>query len=439
MKFPIICTSFIMLVLVACSPTRQLSKALSPKIGQSPVFEKSFTGFVLLNPENGEFIYEHQADKFFTPGSNTKIFTLYTCLQILEEKPPVLRYTETDEQLVFWGTGNPTLGYPHFDSDDIVFDFLKNTSKQLFFASGNFKDERYGPGWAWDDYPYYFQPEKAPFPIYGNTVTFRKDSQQNQLTIEPAFFQKMVTPVFNSNENDAPVFRKESGNHFIINAAAIPGKAIFKEIPFQYTEALFLELLNDTLQKNIQYYGKVPLPAKAKTLSGVDIFPIYQRMMQESDNFLAEQLLLMCADKQFGELNSKKMIEFAKDSLLADLPDELLWRDASGLSRYNMFTPRTIARLLEKIYQQTPEEKIFEIFPAGGVNGTIKDWYGSPSAPYIFAKTGTLSGKHCLSGYLKTKTGKTLIFSFMHNNFSGSTQPLKLEMQRILEYIHQTY
>ena len=135
-------------------------------------------------------------------------------------------------------------------------------------------------------------------------------------------------------------------------------------------------------------------------------------MMIESDNFIAEQLLLMCADTKYGVLNSKKIIAFVKDSLLQDLPDELLWRDGSGLSRYNMFTPRSITRLLEKIHQELPEEQIFRIFPAGGASGTIEEWYGGKEQPYVFAKTGTLSGKHCLSGYIKTKTGKTLIFSF---------------------------
>ncbi|MBK9336339.1 MAG: D-alanyl-D-alanine carboxypeptidase [Lewinellaceae bacterium] len=46
-----------------------------------------------------------------------------------------------------------------------------------------------------------------------------------------------------------------------------------------------------------------------------------------------------------------------------------------------------------------------------------------------------MSGVHCLSGYVVTKRGKTLVFSFMHNNFVGSSRPWKAEMQGLLEYI----
>jgi D-alanyl-D-alanine carboxypeptidase/D-alanyl-D-alanine-endopeptidase (penicillin-binding protein 4) len=46
---------------------------------------------------------------------------------------------------------------------------------------------------------------------------------------------------------------------------------------------------------------------------------------------------------------------------------------------------------------------------------------------------------HSLSGYVKTKKGKVLIFSFMHNNFTGSSDPLKKEMQDILKRVYEVY
>jgi D-alanyl-D-alanine carboxypeptidase/D-alanyl-D-alanine-endopeptidase (penicillin-binding protein 4) len=68
----------------------------------------------------------------------------------------------------------------------------------------------------------------------------------------------------------------------------------------------------------------------------------------------------------------------------------------------------------------------------------VKNWYKADS-PYIFGKTGSLSNNHCLSGYLITKSGKTLIFSFMNSNFVASTSDIRSNMQGILEYIRDNY
>lgn len=101
-------------------------------------------------------------------------------------------------------------------------------------------------------------------------------------------------------------------------------------------------------------------------------------------------------------------------------------------------SPLSIIRLLELIKNEVSEDRLFDILPTGGQSGTIKNWYGG-STPYVFAKTGTLSAKHCLSGYLRTQTGRILIFSFMNNNYISGSTPIKQEMQKVLEWIRDNF
>ena len=160
--------------------------------------------------------------------------------------------------------------------------------------------------------------------------------------------------------------------------------------------------------------------------------------MVDSDNFIAEQLLLQCAAVVSDTLKTEIAIRYATKNLLNDLPDKVQWVDGSGLSRFNLFTPRSIVKLWDKIYSTVPRERLFKLLAVGGKSGTIKNWYKA-EPPYIYAKTGTLSNNHCLSGFLITKSGKTLIFSMMSNNFVSSSIELRREMEKILKMVYEKY
>ena len=144
----------------------------------------------------------------------------------------------------------------------------------------------------------------------------------------------------------------------------------------------------------------------------------------------------MCAMVISDSLKAEIAIDYVKNKFLFDLPDEPQWVDGSGLSRYNLFTPRSIVRLWEKILVLVPRERLFELLAIGGKTGTVKNSYKS-DPPYIFGKTGTLSNNHCISGYLITKKGKLLIFSFMNNNFTAPTREVRANMERVLFEIHE--
>ena len=438
----IVCIGLIFLLSSCLSNkvTRKDKKTLSHLIETSPVFSKHFTGFVLYDPKTSTTLVSKNARKYFTPASNTKILSLYTALHVLGDSLPVLHYVEKDSSLIFWGTGNPLFLHPDFSTDTSVFNFLKNSVKQLKYYSGNYQDHRYGEGWMWDDYPYAFHAEKSPFPIYGNTIRIELNMDDPQIKIQPTFFEEVFTEVEKTNTNRLKINREEKYNFFEYSLPDTLKSDLKKEMPFVITETITRGLLNDTLKRLTQELPYLNLDSvNYQTLYQPMTDSIYRRLMHQSDNFIAEQLLLLCSDKVFGIQDTKRIIEYAKAEVMPNLPDELLWADGSGISRYNLFTPRSLVEILNRLHQEIPEDRLFNIFSAGGETGTIAKWYKSTGTPYIFAKTGTLRNNHNLSGYIKTSSGRLLIFSFMHNHYKGSSGKVKEEMASILQWIHETY
>lgn len=409
-------------------------------LGGSEVFSRIFTGFALYDPESRRMMLEKDAEKYYTPASNTKILTFYAALRVLGDSIPALRYIEKGDSTIFWGTGNPLFLHPALPQDSSLLAWLRDTSRQLFFSTHNFKEERFGPGWAWDDYNDYYQTERSSFPIYGNAAFFERDSLSEGFLAYPRHFQHHIA--FNPGlDNRRPLIRRqEHANIFEYNGRALTGIPFSREVPFHCSPGLIAGLLADTLGRPVHLADLMDvIPEEAKTLYSPIPDTLYRRLMQDSDNFIAEQLLLACSETLTGNLDGREAIRYAIDSLFAGIPDTLVWRDGSGLSRYNLFTPRSIVGILELLYHELPRERLFSIFPAGGVSGTIKDLYKEENGAYVYAKTGTLANRHCLSGYLLAKSGRVYIFSFMNNNYPGSSAPVKKEMEKVLQYVREHF
>ena len=161
-------------------------------------------------------------------------------------------------------------------------------------------------------------------------------------------------------------------------------------------------------------------------------------MLVDSDNFIAEQLMLQVGFHGQGTYSVPKAIAYSQEHYLGAIPQKPRWVDGSGLSRYNLFSPLSIVYLLSVMHAEMPEEKLLGYLPIGGLSGTLKnDHYAGQS--YVYAKSGTLSNNYCLSGYLKTKKGRTLAFSYMTNHYQGSSANRKREIASFLERLHNAY
>ncbi len=284
--------------------------------------------------------------------------------------------------------------------------------------------------------------------MYGNMVKFRlKEITVTKLqrdsakwAVFPPYFRKHLEKASEAGNRKPIIFRDFYKNNFRYHPKTDTSTYI-DYIPYHYTSEVVVAMLSDTLNKPVEYI-QMKIPDETNVLYSVPADSVYKHMLQPSDNFIAEQLLLVTSSTMGKILYSQKVIKYMKEHSLTGMPDEPQWVDGSGISRYNLFTPRSMIWLLQQIDQEfSSDKKLFELLAAGGQSGTIENRYSARDGgqPYVFAKTGTLRNNHNISGFLITESGRKLIFSFMNNHYVSDTSVIKEAMEEVFWHIHEHY
>ena len=176
--------------------------------------------------------------------------------------------------------------------------------------------------------------------------------------------------------------------------------------------------LNDTLKLPI-HVGVFPTTGEIKTIKTVPTDSLLKIMMLRSDNFYAEQVLLMTSEQVLGRMDDAAIIDTISKTEFANLPQPMRWADGSGLSRYNLNTPENYIAILKQMQTKFGEARVKNIFEKGG-EGTISTYYKNFPGE-VYAKTGTLGGQVALSGFIYTQKDQKLYFSVLVGNHMSKT------------------
>ncbi|MEO5985233.1 MAG: D-alanyl-D-alanine carboxypeptidase [Ferruginibacter sp.] len=395
-------------------------------------------GICLYEPAKGRYWYQYNADKYFVPASNTKIFTLYAGLKFLGDSIPGLKVFESETALTILPTGDPTLLHPDFKVHNVL-NYLKSTEKSIAAPEYEPNLTRWGNGWAWNDYNENYMVERSPLPIYGNVV--RVSGTKDMISFKPAGASVIAPKILKQSGTKkfiSSVQRDFNDNTYTLEFQGVQPREI--EIPFVTSPELSFRLLSDTLHKNISWNNAPSLETRQIKPFIIYSHPsdsLYKITMHRSDNFFADQILLMVSNMHLGYMNDNRIIDTILNKELADIPQKPRWVDGSGLSRYNLFTPQSFVYILNKMKNEFGFERIKNILPTGG-SGTLRNFYLTQKGT-LFAKTGTLSNNVALSGYLFTKNKKLLIFSILANNYQTAATPVRKAVEKFLLGIIKNY
>ena len=399
-------------------------KRILRQLQKIEAFENAHIGISISPLEDSKPIASYQASKYMTPASNTKLLTFLGAQEQFDKLPALSYALERDSIIHFKSTGYPLLFHPFYK--DTILDSFFNQKAYWNYHTSKIAPRPMGAGWAWDDYSYYYAAESSTFPIYGNVVEAKFIAQAIQTV--PAFFESHT--VLDSSAKAYSRIRKQ--NQFQYNPSKwIPGDTLYH--PFITSDSLFVKLLSRQTNQKIEMFSDSSPQLQWNFLKTGQENTLFKALLQDSDNGIAEALLLMISQQNFNTMQPEKAIELLLQQWKPWLVDPIEWVDGSGISRYNMITPRTLVEVLKKIHQKVGWDTIKDYFSKGAPLEAFRE---DPSA-VIYAKTGTLRHNFNLSGYLVLPEGKAYVFSIMVNHHNRSTAEVRKGIGVLLKWFER--
>ncbi|MBI2417696.1 MAG: D-alanyl-D-alanine carboxypeptidase/D-alanyl-D-alanine-endopeptidase [Ignavibacteriales bacterium] len=435
------------------------SRRILDSLTHCSFFDTASVSVSVFNPVTGKSLYGYNENKLFHPASNMKIFTSAAALVYLGPdysfNTNVFADNVTSSGVLqgLWikGCGDPDFSVADIDSliRQLQLAGIKKIEGQITGDVSLLDTVIWGNGWMWDDASSTDAPFMTPLIINKNAVTIRTYVKEGKVVseLDPyASYLKVwqdiaIDSLHNSRlqfENGYPASSELLKVYGRINPRDTVSETINVLEPARY----FLELFKERCKAaGIEVaggvsFGKVPeklsiIASIARPLSEVLI-----DLNKQSRNLSAEiaMRLLAITHKKEGirDYDGLKMI----DSLIVAAglhPEDYRIADGSGLSRYNLVSSKLISSVLTYLFYQKPEAYsiLRDVFPSMGMDGTLRKRMKSTALQgNVYAKTGTLSGVSCLSGYIHTSSGSPLIFSIMMQHHNG-------KLNRCLQIQHE--
>ncbi|MBF8455832.1 D-alanyl-D-alanine carboxypeptidase/D-alanyl-D-alanine-endopeptidase [Kaistella sp. G5-32] len=413
-----------------------------------PVLRNASWGFVIYDPKTKKVVSSYNENTPLVPASTTKLLTTETAMSLMGEKfrwITQLEYSGTIDadgnlqgNLYVVGSGDPSLGTNKAGASsyrDIVSDFvlamaakgIKKVSGDIIIQTAVFKankSQTLPENIVWLENGNYYLP-------VGSTLEISPSNEK--------LIAKQSNP-FAENKNFyyiSPYIKQ------MVYADKFEGKGLTTKVPD--APAYLANTLRATLIKSgIHVTGKViprmtdPNPEKRELITAYQsptLSDIMTYTNQHSDNGLAEAFLRTVGFQKSGD----QTLESGRSAVVAHLnsigfdTSGLNYIDGSGLSRSNLVTPIAQVKFLTGLMNEKFYKTYFDSLPIGGQTGTLKRMFNGNGNGQIFAKTGTLNKVKTLAGYMKTNTGKTLVFSLLINNYAGSVDQVKSKMEQLLQ------
>ena len=465
----------------------ELRQKLEGQVSQ-PKFAAAMWGVKVISLDTGKTLFEHNAQKLFSPASNSKLFTVALALERLgpdyrvktslyaQSKPDPSGTLASD--LIVFGRGDPCITARLYGGDikralqpfvaALTNAGVKRIAGDLVGDESYFRGPIYGSGWTWEDMETAFGAELSALTINDNAVqlTIRPGERAGtpcKIALSPATpFLSLSNRAVTANPGQKRTIHFERSSKenvlFVSGQLASDDKGYTEDWPVHNPALLFVSLFRETLARNgIQVAGSTrssnwldreanPIATdqmvELGSVSSLSVAEWAKETLKPSQNLYADLVLAQVGEKArqarlspnqtSEELGIAELGKFLVQAAIKR--DEVLFDEGSGLSRNNLATPKATVALLEFAARRPWAEVFLRALPVAGVDGTLRErMKGTAAEGKVRAKTGTLRWVSSLSGHVTAAGGERLVFSVILNRYHSAdpNRPARAEVDAL--------
>lgn len=430
-----------------------------------PTLRYASSSLTVLNAETGAVVFAKNENVGLASASTLKTISAATAYHILGKDftwETTLGYSGTlsangtlNGDLIITGGGDPVLGSDRYDqsrsevilkkwTDAIIRMGIRQISGRIVGDDRLFGTETLPGGWTWQDMGNYYGAGPSSLSWRENQFDLifkpgRVGEPAELVRTQPEMnYLKIVNEVLTGAPGTGDnVYAYSAPYSDLIYLRGTYGIDLRKVISASVPDPAFdlaYHLAARLKSAGIQISGG---PATARSLSLVrDTFlpqskiidiqtsPSLEKVVywfnQKSVNLFGEHLIKTIALKQAKETSTSKAVDLVKkfwEQKAGIDPAALNLYDGSGLSPANRITTKSMAGILQSV--------------------KAEPWFGSfyeslPQYNNMKMKSGSISDVLAYTGYHTNTSGTTFVFSFIVNNYSGSSSALRQKMFRVL-------
>lgn len=401
-------------------------------------------------------IYARRTDEPCTPASNFKLLTSTAGLDMFGSKHTFKTYLALDgDDLWLIGTGDPGCGdyrlaraagktpismlqewaaaleqrgIRRIAGDLIYYDAELETSPKVH------------PTWPAGWLLHWYAAPTAGLNFNDNSVDITVSPTEPGKPVRydvmpPTQGVKVINECVTADTNTPTIVKLVGGNIYKLSGGCSE-KTELKSKPVDDPGAFFADALRTQLAASgISVAGRIrrspapldgvmpPPPAKVVAIHETAIQDVLSRINKNSQNLFAECLCKMTGqayEARHGrrvpgswENGGRALRAFLRKNGID--PRALVPVDGSGLSPRNRATTRMLTDLLAVMYSRPDRDAYMASLTVCGVDGSLKDRMPDLKGR-VLGKTGYIGGVSSTSGYIRTRTGRWLAFSFVYNN-----------------------